>query len=77
MIALHGRLDEARRVVGGSLEMILTEADGYLRAAGVAPKLAHRLASGGGLRGCWSGMPLNSCPDQLAQFVLVHSTHSS
>jgi hypothetical protein len=51
MIALHGRFDEARRVAGGSLEMILTKADCHLRAAGVSPKLANRLASGGGLRG--------------------------
>jgi hypothetical protein len=78
VIALHGRFDEAGGIVRSTLETVLTEAYRLGAAeAGVSPKLAKGFASEGGLRGRSSGMPLNRGPDQLAQFLLVHSTHSS
>ena len=49
VIALNGRLDQARRVAGGTVETVLTKGDGDLLAAGVSTKLTRLCVSEGGL----------------------------
>jgi hypothetical protein len=77
MVAANGGLDEATRVAGGPLELILAEGHGYGRSAQVAPGLAACCASGGGLRARVSEMSFNSGTDQCTQFVFVHSVQSN
>lgn len=77
MIAANRRLDEATRVAGRSIELILAEGDGDERADGVAPGLARCGASRNGLRARVSEMPFDGGTDHGPQLVLVHSTHSS
>jgi hypothetical protein len=77
MIAPNGRLDEARRVTGCPLELILPEANRHHRFTAAAERrvslsLAGHFASGGGPE-----MLVDRAPYQRAQFVFVHSTKSS
>jgi hypothetical protein len=83
MVALDRRLNQARRIAGWSLQLILTEADGYwLRQQPVSPKLIGWCMSGGG---CEVGLTahsathvlLDSRPNQRSQFFVVHSTNSN
>jgi hypothetical protein len=75
MIALHGRFDQARRVAGGSFELILTEAESDF-ARDKTGELRRDAAFG---RDVWitRQVALNRGTNQLPQLVVGHSTHSS
>jgi hypothetical protein len=77
VIALHRGLDQTRRVAGGTFETVLTKGNEYRLVAGVSPKLTGLCMSEGGLRRGRPHVRLDRLPDQRAQIVVVHSTHSS
>jgi hypothetical protein len=72
MVALDRRLDETGGIVRSTVETVLRETESDFARLNRG-ELRRDAAFGRGLR----EVPVNSGTDQLAQFVLVHSTHSS
>jgi len=65
MIALHRRFDQARRIAGGTFELVLTETESDFARLNRS-KLRRDSAFGRGLRGRCSDMSLNSGTNQRA-----------